>query len=71
MPVRLNTIDMNTIKVIVKDAPHYTRKKFFATLSDWDLGIPIGYGNTIQEALEDFIESWELHYDEKPNYKWS
>lgn len=57
--------------VIVTEAPAYTRQKFQATLKEWDLGTPIGYGETIREALEDFIESWELQYNEKPNYKWS
>lgn len=59
------------MKVKVTESPAYTRQKFEATLVEWDLGTPIGYGNTIQEALEDFIESWELHYDEQPNYNWS
>ena len=59
------------MKVTVTEAPAYTRQKFQATLSEWDLGVPIGYGQTIQEALEDFIESWELHYDEEPKYTWS
>jgi hypothetical protein len=58
-----------TIKVT--EAPAYTRKKYEATLVEWDLGIPVGYGDTIQEALEDFIESWELKFDESPKYKWS
>jgi hypothetical protein len=62
---------MDTIKVIVKEAPFYTRQKFFATVAEWDLGIPIGYGSSIQEALENFIESWEMKYNEHPKYLWS
>lgn len=56
---------MKTVKV--EDAPPYTRARYQATLTDWDWGIPIGYGNTIQEALESFLDQ----YDEPINYKWS
>lgn len=54
----------------IDQAPPYTRKKFQAYTEEWDLDSPIGYGDTIQEALEDFIESWELRYDVTPKYTW-
>lgn len=62
---------LESVTVTVTEAPVYTRQRFQATLTQWDLGVPIGYGNTIQEALESFLESWELHFDEQLNYKWS
>lgn len=58
------------ITIIVTAAEPYTRTKFKATLAEWDLGIPIGYGETIQEALDIFLESWEMKFEEVPNYKW-
>lgn len=60
-----------TKSVTVCEAPPYTRANFQATLKDWDGGVPIGYGKTIQEAIENFLEDWELKYDEQLNYKWS
>lgn len=60
---------MKTVKVT--EAPAYTRQKFQATLEQFDEGVPIGYGQTIQEAIEDFLEDWELHFDEQPKFKWS
>jgi hypothetical protein len=59
------------MKVTVTNAPAYTRKKFQATLTEWDLDAPIGYGDTIQDALQDFINSWELKHNEQPNFTWS
>ena len=46
-------------------------KRFQCTVDPWDIGMPIGDGNTIQEAIEDFLQMWECKYDELPNYKWS
>ena len=57
--------------VTVTEAPPYTRQKFQATLTEFDEGVPIGYGETIVEALEDFLESWEMKYNETLTYKWS
>lgn len=56
---------MITIKVYTGYA-----RKFTATLEDWDLGIPFGDGDTIQEAIDNFLEAWEMKFDETPNYKW-
>lgn len=61
---------MNTQSVTVKEAPNYTRQKYQATLTEWDHGVPIGYGETIQDALEAFLESWEMKYNQQLNYKW-
>lgn len=46
-------------------------KRYSATLEEWDLGVPFGDGDTIQEALEDFLELYEMKYDEIPKFKWS
>lgn len=58
------------IIIKVTRAPEYTRQQFQATLSEWDLGIPIGFGDTVQEALEIFLESWEMKYGQPCNYIW-
>lgn len=58
------------IIIKVQRAPEYTRQQFQATLSEWDLGVPIGYGDTIQEALDIFLESFEMKYNQLPNYIW-
>ena len=59
---------MDTLQLKVT-ARNYRR--FQCTIDAWDIGIPIGDGNTIQEAIEDFLQMWECKYDELPNYKWS
>lgn len=58
------------IIIKVTRAPEYTRQQFQATLQDYDYGIPIGYGDTIQEALDIFLESFEMKYNQLPNYIW-
>lgn len=66
----LNYKAMKTIIIKVESAEPYTRQMFKATLESWDCGIPIGYGDSIQEAIEIFLEAWEMKFDETPNYKW-
>lgn len=46
-------------------------KRFQCTLESWDLGVPIGDGNTINEAIEEFIDLWEMKHNETPKFKWS
>lgn len=46
------------------------------TLKDWDLGVPIGMGNTIQESIDDFLEIVVSNKDIEPKhlqhqYTWS
>lgn len=56
----------------VDAAPPYTRKRFQVYTEGWDLDQLIGYGDTIPEAIEDFLECWEMKYDEQLlNYKWA
>lgn len=37
--------------------------KYEAVPDDYEPGIPIGYGRTIEEAIEDLLESWTMKYD--------
>lgn len=55
--------------ITIKVSPGYL-KRFTATLESWDLGVPLGDGDTIQEAIENFLELWECKFDETPTYKW-
>ena len=58
------------IIIKVTKAPEYTRQQFQATLSEWDLGMPISYGKTIPEVIEDFLDSYEAKFNVRPQYKW-
>lgn len=45
--------------------------KFNALPDDYEPGVPIGYGATIQDAIESLLESYELKFDSQPlTYKW-
>lgn len=37
--------------------------KFSAVPDGWDLGTPLGYGKTIQEAIDDLLMNYELLHD--------
>ena len=41
--------------------------KWEATLADWDLGVPFGRGDTIQDAIEEFL----FTLPEGTKFKWS
>jgi hypothetical protein len=61
-------LEMKTIKVkITADDTLYKGDMFnyMVTEADGDLGRPIGVGATKKEAVESFIESWLLKYDEE------
>lgn len=61
--------DNPTMKTLeLKISPAYIGLQ--CTLEDWDLGVPIGYGKTVQDAIESFLESWTLHFDYRPSYNW-
>ena len=55
--------------ILIKLNPGYM-KKFQATAEAWDLGFPVGDGNTIREALEDLEEMYFLKFNEKLIYTW-
>jgi hypothetical protein len=48
------------IKLIVREPWPSTKAKpmYQCTLEEYDLGVPIGSGATIQEAIDDFLESY-------------
>ncbi len=38
---------------------------------DYDMDSPIGYGKSISEAIEAFLESWEMRFNEEiKGYSW-
>lgn len=39
----------------IKTVRHYATE-WTATEAEWDLGMPTGYGNTEQEAIDDLME---------------
>lgn len=45
---------------------------YTCTLKEWYFGIPFGEGKTIQDAIEDFLDYWQMKFGEEiNNYKWS
>lgn len=58
---------MKTIEVTIEKNPSQITgdiQNFKVVPRTWDLGDPIGYGSTRENAIQDFIESWLLKYDE-------
>ena len=53
------TLEKNQFQ-ISKDVQNYK----VVEASGWDLGAPLGYGSTPESAVMDFIDSWELKYNE-------
>ena len=43
-----------------------TKTLWQCTLLEWDLHVPFGYGNSIQEAIEDYFSN----FDVTPKYSW-
>lgn len=58
---------MNTI--LIKVYVGYARK-FTATLEAWDLGMVWGDGDSIPEAIEDFLDNYEAKFNVRPEYRW-
>jgi hypothetical protein len=57
-----------TIEVTIETNPFQVTndiQNFKVIKKDWDLGDPLGYGSTLEKALEDFIGWAELKYDEE------
>jgi len=67
------------IQIKVSEPWPSTKSKpmYQATLSEWDLGVPIGDGSTIQDAIDSFLDAyWDIWVGWNPdsseiNYKWS
>ena len=49
------------IQLVVRHAYPSTKSHplYQCTLEEWDLGITIGYGECIEDAIDDFISSWQ------------
>ena len=59
---------MKTIEVTIEKNPSQITNSivnYKVIKKDWDLGDPYGVGATLERALEDFISSAELKYDEE------
>ena len=62
---------MKTINVTVEKNPFQVHgaigaiNNFQVVEKDWDLGSPIGNGETLEAALEDFEASYECKFDEE------
>lgn len=60
---------MTIVEISVKQEPYQfpgdPRNYTVTEAAGWDLGHPIGSGDSIDEAISDFKSSWELTYDEE------
>lgn len=56
--------------IIEKKSTINTQFKFQASKEDWDLGDKLGFGQTIQEAIDDLIECYEDTDRPITDYTW-
>ena len=68
-PKAMTTEEVKQDEIQLKVYPG-TLKNYEVSVKDWDLGYPFGDGDTIEEAIDDFIQWWECKFDETPKYRW-